>query len=228
MEEARTLVLQQVSLPAGNRFITNSYINSLLNRAQKHIAVSTELLKATATVSTVASQGEYSLPDQWLKTVSVQYIPSSGTNKRLLWPERFEEYLSYSQDNTTDRPTHFFVDISNRNLILWRKPSNSSDTFRHIYTKIPDVLSDDSDVLIDSDKRLYIYHDDVVDIAVALANAKRNKTNPMAVFAQFANRINQIKREAGDIFKPGTVALKRYGNRYVHRGPTFPDNYGTT
>lgn len=198
-------------------------INDFINQAQTLIATHTDCLRTTVDITLVASQAGYSLPDDWFRTLRARYEGSSQ-NKNLI-PGSIDEYLGLSTISTTTIPDNFVIDDFDNKILIYPTPSASGDNVRHDYIMQPALLSDDADVLLNDDKRLYRYHNDVVDLTVNLILALEKGALPDEAMAPFIPRFRAVRVETGETVHARPRQHKVFSSIYREPRPRLPPNY---
>jgi len=224
LSEIRDEIRAQVSQPSGSKWLTDSNLNSLVNRSQAEICRFTEVLRGVENPVVTSGNPSYSLPAAWFKTLSVQYSTSGNLN-RLLTPFSFDEYMGISTVNTSDIPTHYAIDLSTSKLYIYPTPSSSVDTYRHIYIKQPDKLESDSDIPFNGDARLYAYHSELVDLAVSYISARKEGVPSAQVLTAFMPRLKTMKQSLSSTRKPQVLQSRRDNYRSSMGVVRFPSNY---
>lgn len=220
---ARDAVLEQINDVSGSRQVSNAYLNRIINQAQRIIARRSESLLKTATQALTASIAGYTLPAEWLKTRTVQFISSGGERRELKFMQ-FGDYAAIRVVTTTSWPTHYTIDETAGELVVIMTPSGTGDSVRHVYIKQPQALVLDSDVLFDNDIRLYAWHDLVILVSVNLVLAKERKLTPHVAVQELYQEIEEMKRSLGATKSGGFVEAGSFsGGR--SRFLAFPSGY---
>lgn len=147
---------------------TPAEIAEWLNIAQLEAIKVVGKMYKEQTITTVASQADYDLPDDFQDAINVQYQTSS--QNRRLKPMTSIQYLSYSIINTTSIPTSYV--IIGEKIYIYQTPSTGLQSVSHWYTAYPDELSADADVPFNDIKRYYPYHTLLLDYAIARLKQK--------------------------------------------------------
>lgn len=220
----RQAILDQVNEAEGSQQLTPIKLNRWINNAQSRICRKTDALIGTATENVVALQPNYTLPDDWIKTRLVGYINSVGDKWTLdFFP--LEHYLDIRVLTTATEPEEYVLDPSAREIYLHLTPTGTGDTFRHIYIKQPQLLSQDTDVLLDGDARLYSYHQLVIDMSVNMILAKDNAQTPSQAAELSIPEMARMKKELAPKTSGGMRMAQSFARRKSPGFLPLPSNY---
>lgn len=202
-------------------------MDRLINIAQFEIAVYTEAILARENPSIVADQANYSLPDDWIKTVSVQYqiAPTTGNEIRLLSPISREDYLAVRVVPTSSHPTRFA--IMDDNLYIYPTPTGTNDEYLHTYVQQPDELVNDTDSLFKGRKHLIPYHSKAADLVINMLIGRNKNISTADVVEAFVPTMERMKQKLNRQFRPGSVQVRRMYSAGTGEPPLprLPSNY---
>ena len=149
--------------------VDNTEIDRWLNMGLLEAIKVVGKLYVEQTITTVASQADYALPDNFQNVINVQ---QQGSINRFLDPMPSNQYLTYSIIPTNSLPTHYV--IIGEKIYIYQTPSTAGISISHWYEAYTDELSDDTDIPYNGIKRYYPYHANLIDYAVARLKQKEN------------------------------------------------------
>jgi hypothetical protein len=216
-------VRNQVSERAASLWLEPDDLTKQINIAHVEICKRTEALKGYESIAANGTAG-HNLPDDWLKTVSLNYI-DGGDNPALDYIE-YETYLVWSASGGTGTPSHYTIGPDEK-LYLYLTPTSITDTYMHVYVKLGQELVSGTDVPYNDIKRLYAYHQEIADLATDMVIAKSGKLPTSAVLKAFQPRINDMRKLLNHSTKRGIVKMKRKHPKISTstRRVSFPSNY---
>lgn len=160
--------------------ISDASIDRWLNEAQLEAIKESGFIYKEQSITTIASQAAYDLPDDFQDLLSVQYQQSSRNEK--LEPMTKDRYLYDSVINEVSIPSKFV--IIGDSIYIYQTPATSGDNISHWYTAYPDKLSDDTDVPFNNIKKYYPYHLGLINFANAKVFQKGGDTKASTTYMQ--------------------------------------------
>ena len=201
-------------------YFTTEDIEAWLEEGQEQFADDTHCIQRTATITTVASQREYELPDDFLQSKSAWRGSSSPVQLDPLQGE--EDVVGYLDQSGT--PVHYYV--RGDYLGLHPEPSDGTTTIRIYYYAAPDAFVDDSSVS-EIPKR---YHRAVVSYACAIASQMDEEDQRYLIFSAEYNRFKakckaRMANRVGDyiVRKAPIMRSDIIGNAEMLRAAQVPE-----
>lgn len=224
LETLRATIREIVSQPSGSQGLTDAAIDRFINIAQVEICKFTEALTGSENPSIVASTAAYSLPADWLKTITIQYQIGS-TEFRFLHPISRDDYLRQRTITTSSFPDYY--SLFGGDIYIYPTPTGSSDKYLHFYVKQPDELASDADIPYNAEERLYAFHQEIADLAINLIRVKQKGLTSEEAMVTFRPRLEAMKQKINLKHRPSVTQIKRSYPRSGYRPPfpSFPSNY---
>ena len=142
---------------ADSYHFSNDVIDLFLNIAQNEIAGLTFCLEGTTTYAINYAQREYILPNKFF---TAQRVTLNGYLLAQRDIPALDNDTSWEVIRTTAVPSYYYIKHTTYSVIGFDVPPSTStrNTINLTYVKIPEVLTNDSDVPFDGYPRLQIYH----------------------------------------------------------------------
>lgn len=192
---------------------SDTVLDSFLNQAQRDVVTATWCLETSTSITLSSTTLYYDLPSDLIAPKMVTYLPATNITRKLAQVS----YKSQIENNPdwirqTGQPMNYFVRSSTDSGLALEiafipiPTTSSTGTATVLYYKQPDVLDDDSDILLDGDYTLVPYHQSVVFAAVVSIKLIEGDVAGAGAYSQLLqSSIQSMKSRLGEMpdYNPG-------------------------
>ena len=187
--------------------VSDSEIKRTLNEGLLLACSEIGRLEKEQTITLVASQAEYDLPDDHKDTIDDLQYQSSAINRKI----KFIPPSKYRSDITTrtnDIPSHYC--LINRQIVFYPTPSTSGETVSHRYVAYPQALVDPTDVPYNGIKRYYPYHLGLVNASISDMFLKQGDIDRASIyFEKFKRSVAVMAKDTASDVAGGAGQMAR-------------------